>query len=382
MRIVHLADTHLGFRQLHRVNEAGRNVREQDVYDAFADAIDIALHLDPDAVIHAGDLFDSYHPSSAALGAALDGFAHLREAGIPIVVIAGNHSTPRVTAAEHIFGVLGRFGGVHMVHGAPQVVRLEGRGRAGTLAVHAIAHDNDEAAVAAALREARPAPDADFNVLVAHVGLEGLGQMAGSEAGSLTLSGETLDQAGEFDYIALGHLHKFAPARDNAAYAGSLERLSWSDDADCKGVVEVDLAAGRRSPDYLRLHPVPTRGMIALEPVDAATCGDLTAAIIARGQEAGDDLDGAMARLTVGNVTAADWSAIDARAVSAAYATCLHFEREPQLIGAPAGVPPTAPALRDFLAAWPGLKTAGIGLEEFVARAEGFLALADQELAG
>ena len=151
MKIVHLADTHLGFRQLHRVNDAGRNVREQDVYDAFADAIEIAIGLDPDAVIHAGDLFDSYHPSSAALGAALDGFTRLREAGIPMVVIAGNHSTPRVTAAEHIFGVLGRFGSVHVVHGAPQIVRIEGRGRPGVLAVHAIPHDNDPAAVAAAM---------------------------------------------------------------------------------------------------------------------------------------------------------------------------------------------------------------------------------------
>ena len=64
---------------------------------------------------------------------------------------------------------------------------------------------------------------------------------------------------------------------------------------------------------------------------------DLTAAIIARGE--GEDLDGAMVRIAVRNVTAADWNAIDAHAVAAAYAACLHFEREPQLIGAPAGLP-------------------------------------------
>ena len=73
--------------------------------------------------------------------------------------------------------------------------------------------------------------------------------------------------------------------------------------------------------------------MIALDPVDAATCEDLTAAIIARGE--GEDLDGAMVRIAVRNVTAADWNAIDARAVAAAYAACLHFEREPQLIRPP-----------------------------------------------
>ncbi len=132
MRIVHLADTHLGFRQLHHVDATGRNVREQDVYRAFERAIDTIVELKPDAVIHAGDLFDSYHPSSAALGVALDGLRRLREAGIPVVIIAGNHSTPRVAAAEHIFGVLERFGGVHVVYRATEVIEFTSRDRQGT----------------------------------------------------------------------------------------------------------------------------------------------------------------------------------------------------------------------------------------------------------
>ena len=35
MKIVHLADTHLGFRQLRATDHDGRNQREQDVYEAF-----------------------------------------------------------------------------------------------------------------------------------------------------------------------------------------------------------------------------------------------------------------------------------------------------------------------------------------------------------
>jgi exonuclease SbcD len=372
MRIVHMADTHLGFRQLHRVNDAGRNEREQDVYDAFEQAISKVIELAPDAVVHAGDLFDSYHPSSAALRVALDGFRRLREAGIPTVVIAGNHSTPRVVAAEHIFGVLERFGGVHVIHGGGREVRIDG------LAVHAIAHDNDPAQLTATLRAARPAADADFNVLVAHVGLDGLGQVVGSEAGSVTLSGEALSGAGEFDYVALGHLHKFVGARDNAAYAGSLERLSWADDAPAKGIVEVDLAAGRFSREYLCLHTIKTRPHITLDPIDAATVEDLTAAII--GRTDGVDLQGAMVRLSVRNVSVADWNAVDQRAVADAYAACLHFEREPQMIGGQAAGS-VAPQLRDFLLSWPGAKTAKIDTEDFIARAEAFLARADQELA-
>lgn len=379
MRICHLADTHLGFRHLHRVDDAGRNEREQDVNRAWNAAIDTIVELAPDAVVHAGDLFDSYHPSTAALGVALDGLRRLHEAGIPVVIIAGNHSTPRVAAAEHIFGVLQRFGGVHVVYRGTQVVRIPARDGDATLAVHAIAHDNEPEAMAEALRAARPTDDADFHVLVAHVGLDGLGQVVGAEAGSVTLSGETLADAGDFDYIALGHLHKFAPARENAAYSGSLERLSWADDAPRKGVVEVDLAAGRMSADYLRLHPVPTRAHVTLLAVDAAQVDDLTAAVLARADEAGETLNGAMARLTIKNVSAAEWNAVDHKAVAAAYSCCLHFEREPQLTGQSA-VADAPPELRDFLLAWAAQHAPKAPAEELVARAEAFLAQADQAL--
>jgi len=373
VKIVHFSDTHLGFRQLHRVNDAGRNEREQDVYDAFERAVARIVELAPAVAIHAGDLFDSYHPSSAALGVALDGLARLREAGIPVVVIAGNHSSPRVAGAEHIFGVLKRFGGAHMIYGATREVRI------GDLVVHAIPHDNDPQRLVAALRRTRPSAEAEFNVLVAHVGLDGLGQVVGSEAGSVTLSGEVLAGTGDFDYIALGHLHKFAPACGNAAYAGSLERLSWADDAPVKGIVEVDLAAGHQSPDYLRLHPIEGRRFITLDPVDAATVANLSDAIIARAD--GVDLAAAMVRLNVRNVSVADWSAVDHKAIVAAYASCLHFEREPQLIGATATSAPAAPGLRDFLLDWAGEHAPGLDPDNFVARAEALIALADQELA-
>ena len=91
MKIVHLSDTHLGRRELHHTDAEGRNVREQDGYAAFARAIDEVLELSPAAVVHSGDFFHGYHPSSAALGAALDQIGRLRAAGIEFVVIAGNH---------------------------------------------------------------------------------------------------------------------------------------------------------------------------------------------------------------------------------------------------------------------------------------------------
>jgi DNA repair exonuclease SbcCD nuclease subunit len=374
MRIVHLADTHLGFRQFHRTNDAGRNQREQDIYNAFEHAIAKIVELRPDAVVHAGDLFDSYHPTSAALSVALDGLRHLREADIPVVVIAGNHSTPRATATEHVFGVLERFGGVYMVYNGARGVRI------GDLEVHAIAHDNDPESVANALRAARPDSSAKFNVLVAHIGVEGLGQVVGSEAGAVTLPGDALADAGEFDYIALGHLHELAPVRDNAAYAGSLERLSWADKARVKGIIEVDLAAGRSSADYLTVHPIDGRPFIELEAVDAATARTgLSDEIIARAE--GLELDGAMVRLAVHNVSSADWHLIDHKAIAEVYGRCLHFEREPHYLDDRMSVVDATPQLRDFLHSWAASHAQGTDVEDLLTRAEAFLALADQELA-
>lgn len=376
MRLVHLSDTHLGFRQLHHVNASGRNVREQDVYDVFDQAITVAIELQPAVVIHSGDLFDSYHPASAALRVALDGFARLRDAGIPLVLIAGNHSTPRVAAAEHVFAVLERFGGVHVVYDQPRIVWI------GELAVHAIPHDNDSEQLLAALRAARPVEDAGFNVAVAHIGVDVLGHVVGAEAGAVSVSGEMLEEAAaDFDYVALGHLHKFAPVRGNAAYAGSLERLSWADDAKVKGIVEVDLAAGQGSPDYLRVHTVAARRQLMLEPIDGIGTEQLTEAILERAEQTGaESLRGALVRLIVRDVTPAAWGAIDSRAVARAFGECLHFEREAVFIGQSAR-PESGPELREFLVQWPGAQRPEIDTDDFVGRAEAFLALADEELA-
>ena len=377
MKVVHLADTHLGFRQLHRVDATGRNVRERDVYDAFERAIAKAVELKPAALIHAGDLFDSANPWAAALRVALDGFVQLKAAGIPTVVIAGNHSTPRAAASEHVFAVLERFGGIHLVYREPAVVRLGG------LAVHAIPHHNDPDQVTAWMQQARPCSDADYNILVAHVGLGGFGNLVGPETSAAKVSGEELLSTKGFDYVALGHLHKVARVSDNAAYAGSLERLSWADDeANPKGVLEADLSAAPGSEHQIRMHTIPVRRQIRLDPVDAATTADLTAAILARATEAeADSLRGAMVRLSVRNVTAAAWSAVDYRAVTEAFAECLHFEREPEFLGRSAEPVDSVPELHEFLLRWPGAQGAGFDTPDFIARADAFLSQADEDIA-
>ena len=97
MRLAHLADPHLGVRQYHRQTPSGINQREADVARAFRLAVEGVIAAHPDAVVIAGDLFHSVRPTNAAIVFAFKQLQRLREAlpDAPIVLVAGNHDTPR-----------------------------------------------------------------------------------------------------------------------------------------------------------------------------------------------------------------------------------------------------------------------------------------------
>lgn len=369
MRLVHLSDTHLGLRQFRRTVN-GRNEREQDFYTAFASAIDRIIELRPDAVVHAGDLFEGFHPSSAALAVALDGFEALRREQIPVVCIAGNHSTPRFTSAEHVFSILDRFDGVEVIWGEPRTVRL------GELAVHGVPHQPDAKRLVQDLEDATPGDDAEFNVLVAHVGFDGLSLVGSAESNSVSLAGGDLEQVASFDYVALGHLHQFGGVRVNAVYSGSLERLSWHDRAAEKGIVEVDLVQDPRSRDFVRFHPLPARRWVELDPIDAAEVEGLTEAIVEAGTA--HELAEAIVRVPIRNVTPAAFASVDRVAVERAFEGCFHHQLAPDILPAPSAEVAALSELRDYLLA---RVPSGIDSTEFVSRAQEYIARADEEMA-
>lgn len=87
IKIAHVADTHLGYRQY------GLAEREEDIYITFNKIIDDMIDKEVDYVLHAGDLFENPKPPIKALLVAQEGFNKLLEYDIPVYVIAGNHDT-------------------------------------------------------------------------------------------------------------------------------------------------------------------------------------------------------------------------------------------------------------------------------------------------
>jgi DNA repair protein SbcD/Mre11 len=85
MQFVHMADTHLGYRQY------GLSERENDFLNVFNHAIDEVVNERPEFVIHSGDLFEYSRPPTKALLTAQNGISKLKNEKIPIYAIAGNH---------------------------------------------------------------------------------------------------------------------------------------------------------------------------------------------------------------------------------------------------------------------------------------------------
>jgi len=220
MRLAHLADPHLGFRQYHRLTPRGHNQREADVALAFTRAIDGVIAERPDAVVVAGDLFHAVRPTNSAILHSVREFQRLRLAlgDAPIVVIAGNHDTPRSTDTTSIFGLLNEIGLLVAAEREERFVfpSLD-------LSVAAVPHQ-------ALLQEPRlgiePRGHETHQVLVIHgetPDLFGADRSMAEPGGAMLTAAEL---RGPWSYVALGHYHVQHEVAERQWYAGALDYCS------------------------------------------------------------------------------------------------------------------------------------------------------------
>lgn len=234
MRIVHIADTHLGLSGFNRVDpETGMNLREKLVYDNFLESIDVIIGERPDVLVHAGDLFDRVKPKTRAYTVVLDALDRLDGAGIPLVIVAGNHSMPKTRYTPSPFEVLSYHpSGINAAYG----FRYE-HVEIGDAVFHLIpnllspGHYREE--------YDRIEPDrSSLNILVTH----GLASTI-SDRRLKTVAEHELDStilSSDFDYIALGHFHDQVQVTDNAWYSGSIEYCTYNEIRDTKGGLVFD----------------------------------------------------------------------------------------------------------------------------------------------
>lgn len=308
--LAHLADLHLGFRAYHRINAQGLNVREADVAAAFRQAVDRVVALRPELVLIAGDVFHTVRPSNAAIAEAFRQFSSLttRLPGVPVVVIAGNHDSPRSADTGHILALFREIPGMVVVTDEARPVYLEEVDASVLCLPHnALARPQGENALAREhVLALEPDPRASTNVLMMH------GTVGGSAAeGKLRyvseFGGVVVDDTAigpeRWDYVALGHYHLLTELAPNMWYAGGIERTStnvWMEADGPKGFLLYDTE--RRRADF---HPLDTRPVLDLPRLSAR--GLSVAEVDAALQEAVDGvaggLDGKIVRLVVTDIS-------------------------------------------------------------------------------
>ncbi|MGH7662971.1 MAG: metallophosphoesterase family protein [Gemmatimonadaceae bacterium] len=358
MRIVHISDLHLGFRQFQRLTEAGMNQREVDVARAFRLAIDRIIDLRPEVIVIGGDVFHNVRPTNPAILHAFNELSRLtRELADSIVVmIAGNHDTPRVAETGCILRLFAPLG-VHVVDREPRRLAFPELG----LAILAVPDTMGRRPLLV------PDPAARYNLLLLHGEVGGvLPRHAGmADRAALEISREELGPA-RWSYVALGHYHVHREIAPNAFYSGSIEYASadpWRELEEergagipGKGFVEHDLASGAHTfhhlPGARRLIDLPAfsaRGMTSAE-LDAA----ISDACATPGGGSGlEGLEDNIVRLVVRDVPRHIARGLDHRALREIRRMALHFHldtRRPDLLRAHGqGVPGRRPSITDVV---------------------------------
>jgi len=277
VQVIHLSDTHLGYREFQKIDpKTGINQREQDVYDAFERVADRILQLEPDLVLHAGDLFDSVRPTNRAVNMATAQFSRLSRANIPTVLIAGNHDTPKIATTGTITQSLDALPSIEAVtsdSGSNQ--RGYRKIPVDRALVHAVSDAPTEEELAGWISSLEPDDNYQWNILVLHAGVRSLAQeIFSGEFNEHHVDKDLLDR-GQFDYIALGHYHKRMEIKLSsttiAYYSGATERFSFNESEYSPGFLRLEFSEeGITCTEEL----VQTRDFIRLEPID---CKSLTA---------------------------------------------------------------------------------------------------------
>lgn len=266
MRILHTADWHVG-RTIHR------RQRLDEAEAVLAEVVSIARAEEVDLVLVCGDVYEHFAPSAEAERLVYTALLGLREAGIPVVLVAGNHDYARRLVAVqellravdvHVVAEPSRpdEGGlieiascagdevaqVAVLPWVPERLMFGAQEMMGVQAKPFQAYAEGMPPLLEALCE--PFEDGKIHLLAGHLFVSGsalgggereltIGQIFAVNAAALPVSPQ---------YIALGHVHRpqaVPGASTPARYAGSLLQLDFGEAEEPKSVCIVDAEPGR-----------------------------------------------------------------------------------------------------------------------------------------
>ena len=262
MKLMHLSDLHIG----KRVNEFSMLEDQRAVFEEICHILD---EEQVQGVIIAGDVYDRQEPSAQAVQLCDDLICALRERGLKVFIISGNHdSAARISYGRRVMRDSGIYlsrpydGGIEEVsledeYGTVQMYLMPFLKPAQVRAAFPESDCADYTQAVAAVLDHLQMDETKRNVLVMHQFVAGAQTCESEEAvGSL----EAVDAAllEKFDYVALGHIHRAQQVhKEYIRYAGTPLKYSLSEVNHHKSVTIVELGEkGSVDIRQIPLHPL------------------------------------------------------------------------------------------------------------------------------
>ncbi|AAC07689.1 exonuclease SbcCD subunit D [Aquifex aeolicus] len=251
MRLIHLSDIHAG-------KNLGRVSRNEDVVYALNQVVDFCKENKPDLVLVAGDVFDKANPDNEAKEIIFDFFLKLHSLNIPSVVISGNHDSyefmkslkkllqvidvyvvPKPNLEECVLDVKG-LKIACLPYPSERVLTRAGEDSKLSYAVLV------EKAIKYLYEKVKDAP---LKVLLSHLFIAGSKYTRTEREATITdyYAVEPSAIPEGFDYVALGHVHRYQrieKAPTHVYYTGSLFQLDFSEAGQEKFFNFVELKEG------------------------------------------------------------------------------------------------------------------------------------------
>ena len=247
MKFIHLADLHLGRRV------CGYSLIEDQTF-ILERIHDIISEEKPDFIIIAGDVYDKLSPPVEAVTLLDEFLTKLSESGIRTFIIAGNHDSPeRIAFGANLMNKSG-------IHFSPiysgKAEKFTVSDSFGEADIYLLPYlraaearrffpDAGISSTESAVRTAIAAMQIDTarrNIIISHQFVDG-GETSDSERSAVGgTDGVSAECYKDFDYAALGHLHK--PQRmtsDSIRYGGTPLKYSISEANDRKCVTVCEL---------------------------------------------------------------------------------------------------------------------------------------------
>ena len=279
VRILFLADTHLGF-DLPVRPRIERRRRGHDFLANYASALRPALAGEVDLVVHGGDVFNRSRPVPSLAYQAFEPLSRVADRGVPVFIVPGNHERgrlPHVRFAKHPR--------IH-VFDEPRTLVAEVRGARVALA----GFPSERDAVRARFTQLLDATGwrdvaADVRLLCLHQCIEG--STVGPGNYTFTTAPDVIrcaDIPAGFAAVLSGHIHRHQVLTHDlrgraleapVLYPGSIERTSIAEADEEKGflLLEINLDSGRPHVEW-RFQSLPARPLVRCA-LDLDACDEL-----------------------------------------------------------------------------------------------------------